>query len=133
MSEPILSHTLANGLVLVAEPMPWLQSVAFTCWCRPAVPTTRRSRRPQRIPLRDVLRGAGPRDSRQLVQDLDNLGVERNDSVSEPIRGSAGPLAENLPQALTIFANVVLRPHLPAGQLEADAASDDPGVAGRGR
>ena len=30
MTEPILSHTLANGLVLVAEPMPWLQSAAFT-------------------------------------------------------------------------------------------------------
>ena len=27
---PIFSHTYPNGLVLVAEPMAWLQSAAFT-------------------------------------------------------------------------------------------------------
>jgi hypothetical protein len=30
VTEPILSHTFANGLVLVAEPMMSLESAAFT-------------------------------------------------------------------------------------------------------
>ena len=30
MTQPIYSHTYANGLVLVAEPMLSLESVAFT-------------------------------------------------------------------------------------------------------
>ena len=30
MIEPVLSHVLPNGLVLLAEPMDWLESAAFT-------------------------------------------------------------------------------------------------------
>ena len=30
MSQPILSHAFPNGLLLVAQPMQWLQSAAFT-------------------------------------------------------------------------------------------------------
>jgi predicted Zn-dependent peptidase len=121
VAEPILSHTLANGLVLVAEPMEWLESAAFTL----LVPAGCADDPADRCGLSSfaaemVLRGAGPRDSRQLIQDLDNLGVERSDSVSEShTRFSGATLAKNLPQALAIYADVVRRPHLPPGQLEA--------------
>ena len=65
-------------------------------------------------------RGAGERDSRQLILDLDNLGVERSESVSNAHTGFSGAtLAENLPPALTIFADVLRSAHLPADQLEA--------------
>lgn len=121
MIEPIFSHTYANGLVLVAEPMAWLQSAAFTflapagCVYDPA----------NRVGLSSfacemALRGAGPRDSRQFILDLDNLGVERSESVSNSHASYCGAtLAENLPSALAIYADVLRRPHLPAEQLEA--------------
>ncbi len=121
MSEPIYSHTLANGLVLIAEPMAWLESAAFTL----AVPAGCVHDPLDRGGLSGftcemALRGAGPRDSRRLIQDLDNLGLERNESVSDAHTGFSGAtLAANLPAALSIFADVVRRPHLPAGQLEA--------------
>ena len=124
MTEPILSHTLANGLVLVAEPMPWLQSAAFTL----LVPVGCAHDPADRCGLSGftcemALRGAGSRDSRRLIQDLDNLGVERSDSVSEAhTRFSGATLAANLPQALAIYADVVRRPHLPLGQLESARA-----------
>ena len=67
-----------------------------------------------------ALRGAGPRDSRQFVLDLDNLGVERSESVSDSHTSYSGAtVAENLPAALAIYADVLRRPHLPADQLEA--------------
>lgn len=121
MNEPIFLHTFANGLTLVAEPMDWLESAAFTL----LVPAGCANEPPDRGGLSGftcemTLRGAGPRDSRRFVEDLDNLGVERSESVSDAhVRYSGATLAANLPQALTLFADVLRRPHLPAEQLEA--------------
>ena len=53
------------------------------------------------------------------MQDLDSLGVERGESVSGGSLSFGGAtLAENLPKALPIYADILLRPHLPADQLE---------------
>jgi len=116
-----LTHTFPNGLVLVAEPMGWLESAAFTLM----VPAGCVHDPPEAAGLASftcemALRGAGERDSRRLVEDLDNLGVERSESVTDShTRYSGATLAANLPQALSIFADVLRRPHLPAEQLEA--------------
>ncbi len=121
MSESIYKRAFPNGLVLVAEPMSWLQSAAFTfsvpagCVYDPA----------SRLGLASftcemALRGAGERDSRQSILDLDNLGVERSESVSDAhTRFSGATLAENLPRRWPSYADLLRRPHLPAEQLEA--------------
>jgi len=120
VSESIRFHTFPNGLVLVAEPMPSLRSAAFTflvpagCVFEPA----------DRgglgvVTCEMVQRGAGSRDNRQFVLDLDNLGVDYSDSVSNSHVGFSGAtLAENLEPALAIFADVLRRPHLPEEHLE---------------
>lgn len=120
MSERTFSHLLPNGLVLVAEPMAWLDSAAFTllvpagCAHDPANRGGLSS-----FTCEMVLRGAGPRDNRQFIQDLDNLGVEWSESVSAARTSFSGAtLAENLPKALEIFADVVQHPQLPEDQLE---------------
>lgn len=130
-------HRLENGLVLVAEEMNWLESAAFT-FLVPAGCV--------RDPLRRAglagftcemaLRGAGKRDSRQFVESLDYLGVERGESVSDAHTSFSGAtLSENLHDALGIYADVLRRPHLPTDQLEAgrqvilqelQAVEDDP-------
>ncbi len=121
MKHPIFSHTYPNGLVLVAEPMSWLQSAAFTflvpagCAHDPAGRAGLSS-----FACEMALRGAGSRDSRQFILDLDNLGVERSESVSTAHTSYSGAtVAENLSQALAIYADVLRRPHLPEDQLEA--------------
>ncbi|OHB72194.1 MAG: hypothetical protein A2V70_20770 [Planctomycetes bacterium RBG_13_63_9] len=121
MSESIVSHTFSNGLVLVAEPMTSLRSAAFTflvpagCGYDPADRSGLSG-----FTCEMALRGAGDRDSRQFVLDLDNLGVERHESISSAHTGLSGAtLAENLPAALSIFADLLRRPHLPADQIEA--------------
>lgn len=120
MAETIFSHTFPNGLVLVGERMGGLESAAFTF----AVPTGCVDDPPDRGGLSSfscemALRGAGSRDSRQFIQDLDNLGVERSESVTGAhTKFSGATVAANLPAALAIYADVLRRPHLPADQLE---------------
>lgn len=120
MSEKILSHVFPNGLVLVAEPMGWLRSAAFTLM----VPSGTVYDPLERGGLSSfvcemVNRGAGPRDNRQLVLDLDNLGVERGESILDAHTGYSGvTVAENLAPALAIYADIVRRPHLPEDDLE---------------
>jgi len=116
----ILSHRFANGLVLVAEPMGSLQSAAFTflipagCAYDPADRGGLAS-----FVCEMATRGAGSRDSRQLVLDLDNLGVQRHESVSDAHACIGGvTLGENLPAALAIYADLLQRPHLPEEHLE---------------
>lgn len=121
MSEPILSRTFSNGLVLVGEPMPELQSAAFTVFL-PAGSVNDPADRGglSGFTCEMVQRGAGPRDSRQFVLDLDNLGIERSESVSYAHTGYGGAtLAESLAPGLEIFADLLRRPQLPEDQLEA--------------
>jgi predicted Zn-dependent peptidase len=125
VTHPIFSHTYPNGLVLVAEPMAWLQSAAFSF----LVPAGSVHDPAQRAGLSSftcemALRGAGPRDSRQFVLDLDNLGVERSESVSNSHTSYCGAtLSESLPQALAIYADVLRRPRLPGDQIEASRST----------
>jgi len=121
MSQSIYSKTLANGLALVAEPMPWLESAAFSL----LVPSGSVYDPDNRAGLSGftcemALRGAGSRDSRQFVTDMDNLGVDRSENVSAAFTSYSGAaLAAQLSQAIGIYADVVRHPHLPGDQLEA--------------
>jgi predicted Zn-dependent peptidase len=121
VTESILSHRFPNDLVLVAEPMVYLQSAAFTF----LVPAGAVYDPPDRCGLSGftcemALRGAGERDSRQFILDLDNLGVERHEGVaSAHATYSGATVADNLPAALQIYADLLRRPHLPDEQLEA--------------
>lgn len=119
-SNDIHVHELANGLVLLAENMDWLESVSF-CLLLPAGCVLDPS---DRLGLSNfvcemVQRGCGKRDSRQFIEELDGLGVERSCGVSSShtTYGAAMPY-ERLPAALAIYADLVRRPHLPVPQFE---------------
>ena len=117
----IYSHRLANGMILVGEPNSTVQSAAITL----LVPSGYTTDPANRLGLSSlvcdmVLRGAGSRDSRALINDLEILGVERGESVgASQISFSAATLSENLDEALSIYADIIRRPHLPADQIEA--------------
>ncbi len=121
MTESILSHTFPNGLVLVAEPMESLRSAAFS-FLLPAGcvhdPVDRSGLGGFTCEM--IQRGSGQRDSRQFVLDLDNLGLERGESVNDSHMSLGGAtVAENLAESLAIYADMLRRPHLPDDQLEA--------------
>ncbi len=121
MTQSILSHTFDNGLILVAEPMVSLRSAAFTV----LVPSGSAYEPAEFGGLGGFtcemsLRGAGERDSRKFILDLENLGIDRQESVYNAHAAYSGAmLAENLPKVLAIYADLLRRPLLEADQIEA--------------
>jgi predicted Zn-dependent peptidase len=120
VSQEIHVHTLPNGLVLLGEPMPWLESAAFALLLPAGC-----SRDPEgRGGLANLVcemaqRGSGERDSRRFIEDLENLGVDRSASVgvTHASYGGAMPF-DKLDAALAIYADLVRDAHLPEDQLE---------------
>jgi predicted Zn-dependent peptidase len=121
LKQTFYNHTFDNGLVLVAESMPSLESAALSILVPAGCAYDPDDRLGTSTMVCEMtLRGAGSRDNRQFVEDLENLGVQRAESVSAShVSHSAATLATNLPATLSIYADLLLRPHLPAEQLEA--------------
>ena len=67
-----------------------------------------------------MTRGAGDRDSRQLSDALDNLGVDRGENAGTlNVQLSGATLSRNLLPTLAIYADILRRPHLPEDELDA--------------
>jgi predicted Zn-dependent peptidase len=121
MSQEIFHETFPNGLTLLAERMKQVRSAALNF----LVPAGCAYDPPQRLGIASVLsdlivRGAGERNSRELTLALDNLGLDRDESVgSLHMRFWGATLARNLAAALEIYADILRRPHLPQDQLDA--------------
>ncbi len=120
MTQRIHWHTYENGLVLVAESMSWLESAAFAVMLPAGCvhdPTAQLGL--SNFTCDMVQRGSGPRSSRQFVEDLERLGVDRSASVSISHTSFGGAmLADNVYDALAIYAEMLRNPHLPENQLE---------------
>jgi predicted Zn-dependent peptidase len=120
VGQQVYQHTLPNGLVLLAERMDHVRSAAINF----LVPAGSAFDPPGKLGVASVLaemitRGAGDRDSRELALALDNLGVDRDESVGAVnMRFWGSTLARNVPAALDIYADILLRPHLPEDELE---------------
>jgi predicted Zn-dependent peptidase len=103
----IFSHRLSNGMVLVGEPTSAVESAAFTfllpggCAYDPVGRAGIAS-----LTSEMMQRGAGPRDSRAWVSELENLGVERGESVGvSQATFSGAMLRENLSAALDLYVS----------------------------
>jgi predicted Zn-dependent peptidase len=117
----VYQHTFANGLTLLAERMEHVRSAALNF----LVPAGCVFDPPERLGIAAVLadlitRGAGERDSRELTLALDNLGLDRSESVGlMHTRFWGATVATNLPDALEIYADILRRPHLPDDEIDA--------------
>ncbi len=131
-------HRYPNGLVLVAESMPHVQSAAFNLLLPAGAAYDREGFFGSASMLAEwITRGAGGRDSRALLNALDNLGVSHGEGAQTLHTSvSAATLGRNLIPALEIFADVILRPHLLDDEVEPIRAlaiqnlqglEDDPG------
>ncbi len=113
-------HQYHNGLVLLAEPMPWTESVS----CSMLIPYGPVLDRPEQAGLASLicemsLRGAGNMDSREFLAGLENLGCETSEAVGQFHTGyGASLMAGNLLPALEFLATQVLQPRFPEDQLE---------------
>jgi predicted Zn-dependent peptidase len=124
LAEQYFQHTFENGLTLLAEKMPGMQSAAMTLLVPAGAASDPVDRLGSATVLSDlVLRGAGKRDSRQLTDELDRLGLQRSSSVGvHHTRFGCAALAGKVMEGLEIYADIVRRPHLP--ETGFDAARD---------
>ena len=119
-AQRIYTHELKNGLTLIAEEMDWLESAAFALLV-PAGAALEAAGQGGlgHLTCEMIERGAGQRDSRQIIADLENLGADCSSSCSNTHTSFGGAMpAESLERVLAIYGDIVQRPHLPADQLE---------------
>jgi predicted Zn-dependent peptidase len=119
--QEVYQHTFANGLTLLAERMAHVRSAALNF----LVPAGCAYDPSEHLGMSSILselitRGAGDRNSRELSLALDNLGLDRDESVgSMHMRFWGATLSRNLPAALEMYADILRRPHLPEEEIEA--------------
>lgn len=121
MAERYFQHTYPNGLTLLCESMPAMQSAAMTLLVPAGSATDPVDRTGSATVLSDlILRGAGALDSRALTDYLDLLGLQRSSSVGvHHSRLGCAALAHKVIEGLPTYADIVRRPHLPEAGFEA--------------
>lgn len=115
MAEQFFQHTFPNGLTLLGEKMPAMQSAGMTLLLSAGSATDPVDRTGSATVICDlVLRGAGKRDSRQLTDYLDSLGLHRSSSVGVyHTRFSCAAVAPKVIESLAVYADIIRRPHMP--------------------
>lgn len=117
----ISQTTLKNGLTVLVETMPAVQSAAFSLLVPAGCVYDPPGQNGTANALSDwITRGAGSYSSRELLSALDRLGIQSNETASVNhlvINGAC--LAENLPHALRLYGQVVQRPHFDEEDFEA--------------
>lgn len=120
MPQAFLLHQLPNGMALVAEKMSGVRSAAMSL----LVPASGANDPVGRsgcatVVAELVLRGAGDRDSRQLSDHLDTLGLQRSSSASIlQTRFTASALSAKVLEGLPAYADIVRRARLPDEEFE---------------
>jgi predicted Zn-dependent peptidase len=124
MKNTVTITTLTNGLTVIVEEMPEVQSVAYDLLIPGGIVTDPEDRQGASLMLAElVTRGAGTRDSVELSNAFDALGVVHGESAGSDrfaLRGSL--LAEHLEEALRLVASIVREPHLPEDEIESIAS-----------
>lgn len=120
MAERFDKHILKNGMVLLGEPMEAVGSVAFGLTLPAGAAMLPDGCCGAANVIADwVFRGAGDKNSRQLSDALDGLGLHRASSVgSSHITIGAALEADNLAEALNLYADVIRKPSLDEEQFE---------------
>ncbi len=120
MNQQIESHRLANGMTVVGELMPWLESAAFSF----SVPAGCQYDPPQKAGLANfvcemVQRGCGALNSREFIEKLEWLGIDYNSNASVYHTHYSGALpAASLQAAFRVYRDVLREPLIPESQLE---------------
>jgi len=120
MAERLDKHVLKNGMVILGEPMEAVGSVAFDFMLPAGAAILPEGCCGAGNVIVDwIFRGAGSRNSRQLGDALDGLGLNRDSSVNSSHLGVGAVLeAGNLAEAIELYADVILKPHLKDDQFE---------------
>jgi len=120
MAERLDKHILGNGMVVLGEPMEAVSSVAFGFMLPAGAALLPDGCCGAGCVIADwIFRGAGDKNSRQLGDALDGMGLHRASSVgSSHITIGAALEAGNLAKAIELYADIILRAGLKEDQFE---------------
>jgi len=120
LAKQVFQHTFDNGLTLIAENMPHVRSATINiivpagCAYDPANMPGISS-----VLSEIILRGAGKNNSKELSLAMDGIGLDRSCSAgTNHIRLWGATLSRNLPKTIDLFADIILKPHLPKSDIE---------------
>ncbi len=114
MSEEYDQHILDNGMAILGEPMEGVASVAYGFMLPAGASLMPEGCSGAANVIADwIFRGAGDRDSRQLGDELDGLGLQRASSIGSSFLSMGAALeANNIAQALELYSDIVQKPCL---------------------
>lgn len=106
--------TLDNGMTVLVETMPAVQSASFSLLIPAGSVFDPEGQNGTANALADwMTRGAGTMSSRDLLSAFDRLGIQSHESSSlHHLVISGSCLAQNLPSALRLYGEVIQRPQL---------------------
>lgn len=112
-------HTLANGVRVVCDPMPGLETLALSVVAgRGARYEDERHSGWSHLLEHMVFKGAGGRSAREIVEAIENQGGQLNAATGyERTSFQTRALKGSLPLAMEVTADLLLRPTLDAGDL----------------
>jgi predicted Zn-dependent peptidase len=121
LASRIFQHRFPGGLTLLGEQMQGVQSAAMSLLLPAGAGTDPDDAQGAATVLSDlVLRGAGERDSRELINHLDTLGLGRSSGAGVyHSHFSCSGVGPRVIDALPAYADIVRRPKLPAEGFEA--------------
>jgi predicted Zn-dependent peptidase len=116
----VLKHKLSNGIVLLGERNPDLESMAFTILIPGGAATDPLGKRGMAgLVVGYLFKGAGGLSAKELANKMDELGVwHGHGAAREFVTFSATVLPKNLPEALKIFRIILTKPEFPKDSLK---------------
>ncbi|HUV41074.1 MAG TPA: pitrilysin family protein [Sedimentisphaerales bacterium] len=120
MTQRYDKHVLNNGMVILGEPMQGVGSAAFNFVLPAGAALLPHGSCGAANVIADwVFRGAGDKNSRQLSDALDGLGLQRAVSAGTCHISAGGVLeAGNLHHALNLYAQIIMHPALHQDEFE---------------
>lgn len=114
------TYSLSNGITLVAEKMPNVQSVAVSLIVPIGAATDPLGFEGTAAILVEMFaKGAGAYNSRELSQAFEDLGAHRSSSSGVELSVfNVSLLGENIEQALRLLSTMILEPRFPTDELE---------------
>ncbi len=114
MSTISTKTSLDNGLTVIHQEMPWLSTVSFSIILPFGTAHENTGQEGSSVVLHDwIFRGAEGLSSREISDQLDNLGSRRGGGTGKELsRFSGSSLSKSFPETLEIFAKSLKNPNL---------------------
>jgi predicted Zn-dependent peptidase len=111
---------LENGLTVLVDEMPHVESVAYDLILPGGIVCDSESTVGSSLVLAELTsRGAGPFSSRELSDEFDRYGIGHGESASGDRMAYRGSLlAEHFDKAMELLGHMILRPALPADEVD---------------